>query len=101
MTASVAVGRKAAWAKAIGSKLTKTSAVPAVNSEDKAINTHPKLKLARLMLKPKPTLRFESHRPTGHCRLTRRVNCRAINALLWLSVRLGRYQIYLHIRANM
>ena len=74
MTASVAVGRKAAWAKAIGSSAASTRIVPFSNREESAIRLQPRLNPARLKPRPKATLRSASQRPTGHCRLTSKVN---------------------------
>ena len=74
MTASVAVGKKAAWAKAIGSKAASTKIVPFSNRDDRAIKAQPRLNPARLRPSPKATLRSASQRPTGHCRLTSKVS---------------------------
>ena len=66
ITASVAVGRKAAWAKAIGSRAASTSAVPDSNRDETAINPQPKLNPARLKPRPKATLRSASHLRSVH-----------------------------------
>ena len=59
-----------------------TSPVPEALKADNPIKVQPVANDTRLRLRPNPTLRSDSQRPTGHCSNTRSVSWKAIRALL-------------------
>ena len=88
--ASAAVGRNAAFPKAIGITAMAISTSPLLQSAEHARSRHPRAKLHRPIPSPKRRLRLATQLPTGHWSSTSHASSRAMTIPLQASLRAGR-----------
>jgi len=88
--ASAAVGRNAAFPKAIGITAMAISTSPFSQSAEQARSKQPREKLQSPIPRPKRRLRFATQLPTGHCKSTSHPSSRAITKPLQASFKAGR-----------